>query len=321
VKAILLFLLLTTPALADNKKTIYIAIDDSPNSKMLQAELERKWEKYGATDLALLSNSLHDYYNIIYVPQSSENTAGVKKFPAFKLKTYNHWESFDDRAFLTTSFPLLTLRVMIDVAHTDPSVSLYSEGLVEGWKPPERTGNVYFNIIVRKKQEEAQIAYNKRRAEWEKQIVLTKLVPVYGPLKSIIQNGHKIEENYIFHYYFTGIYGFNGKSWERMLEVPYGQYMWDTTATLLFSNEIRSRMKQYCFLDGYISEITRMVPVGTGYISTIVNLDKVKINRDVPFQQPFPMLQDVDLELIYPWELQYNIVPPERVKTRFELKE
>jgi hypothetical protein len=110
------------------KPTLSIALDDTPASRMLRAELSRDWlhanpavvlTRRQQTDLAVIGHSMHAIqaqliaqFVIVYIDSNSaEDTVSLPdrlRLPAVRINR-GRWESLDRRAFAFETRPLLTL--------------------------------------------------------------------------------------------------------------------------------------------------------------------------------------------------------------------
>jgi hypothetical protein len=126
ILALLLIRLATTASAGEpqRKAILSIALDDSPASQMLRAELSRNWlhansrvvlTKRQQTDLAVIGRSMNAIqsqldaqFAIVYVERESVPFPERLRLPAVRIN-HGRWESLDRRAFAFETRPLLTL--------------------------------------------------------------------------------------------------------------------------------------------------------------------------------------------------------------------
>lgn len=136
--------LLLLALLSYDKPKLYILGDGEKQSKMLQAELERDWTTKPRPSVWVWSNlsedeqqsflengkrlnkiskHIHDKFEIIYVKWPY---AHAKEYPAIKIGR-GLYEPVDKRAFLTTSYPLLTMQYICDAYFEDDYLVKHAE--------------------------------------------------------------------------------------------------------------------------------------------------------------------------------------------------
>jgi hypothetical protein len=106
---------------------IYIGLNSSFNSELLKDELTRDWTQYNPEANLTISQieevkKQGEYYNKIrdelcsdfhfvdYLKTPNE----IRKYPCIKVGKYGVWKEIDERAFLTSTFPLLTVIALAD---------------------------------------------------------------------------------------------------------------------------------------------------------------------------------------------------------------
>lgn len=124
--AFVLIFLATSLALADEK--LYIVLDNSKNSQLLKAELTRDWisGKRLCSDLYALDNQRIELQHSIVIVDSSNPNERIKHevpylrdFPSYRVGKYKAFYQFPERAFLTSSHPLLTTVVILNNSIVD----------------------------------------------------------------------------------------------------------------------------------------------------------------------------------------------------------
>ncbi|HEV3303080.1 MAG TPA: hypothetical protein VG055_25735 [Planctomycetaceae bacterium] len=109
-----------------NKATLTIALDDSPQSRMLRSELTRDWTQPNATvarrltrsqkndvatrgaQLNAIASKIDAYFRIIFVTPDDAPLSVRFHLPAVRINR-GAWETLDRRAFAFEGRPLVTL--------------------------------------------------------------------------------------------------------------------------------------------------------------------------------------------------------------------
>lgn len=102
--------------------TIYIVYDESPQSDMLISEIKRDWTKYGEAGKRVADvYSLTPINRFVYIKYDDYD--GLRKhrikndlinYPAYRIGNVGDIIEFPRTAFITPSFPLLTLLALVE---------------------------------------------------------------------------------------------------------------------------------------------------------------------------------------------------------------
>lgn len=125
MKTLLLFLAIFCQT---EDKTIYVVVDNSPQSQILQEELTRDWtvcKKINSECYALdnkrteLARNLIIVNKLSFADRAKHNIPTIENYPAWRVGLHKPFQQFPEGTFHTTSFPLLTTYALHNNALAD----------------------------------------------------------------------------------------------------------------------------------------------------------------------------------------------------------
>ena len=278
-----------------NRKDIYIALDNNFESKLFEAELTRNWEnnngpnttenRIKAAEMTRLQHELKTKYNFIIlrndINKDMYKLIAAHSFPSYKLsKRGNDWYPFDKRAFLSSTFCIRYL----DVILSQPVADDYCE---QG------------------RQVEIQLVNKLKEDRWHE--IEKECIKIWGP------------EEYEYNVGCSSVWGFNGFAWEKVQQASPGSTISNPYFVISLLENRQANVTQYTdydYIDNRINEIyirhsTKYYDENnkryqTRYKITYFDIKKLKINLDLP-GECFKFVYITRKN--FPWEAKFKYRP------------